>query len=67
MKQVDLWLPEDVTIQASDGTIYSGINHIESGPNGYAETYDGEVILFDDMDADMLQQVEQIIEDYGDV
>lgn len=67
MKQVNLWLPEDVTINDSEGNIYSGITHIETGAYGYAETYDGEVILLADMDDEMLAQVEQIIKDYGDV
>lgn len=65
MKQTDLSIPEPVTIDDGNGKIYSGIVHIESCENGYAETYDGEVILFSDMNATMLQQVEQIIEDYG--
>lgn len=67
MKQANLWLPEDVTINDSEGNIYSGITHIETGSDGYAETYDGEVILLADMDDEMLAQVEQIIKDYGDV
>lgn len=67
MKQVNLWLPEDVTINDGEGIIYSGITHIETGADGYAETYDGEVILLADMDDEMLAQVEQIIKDYGDV
>lgn len=68
MKLVDLWLPEDVTIKDADGNIYSGINHIDSraGDNGYAETYDGEVYLFCDMDEQMLSDVAQLIEDYAD-
>lgn len=64
MKQVDLWLPEEVTIDDGEGNIFSGINHIESGADGYAETYDGEVLLFSDMNATMLAQIEQIINDY---
>jgi hypothetical protein len=67
MEQVNLWLPEDVTINDSEGNIYSRITHIETGADGYAETYDGEVILLADMDDEMLAQVEQIIKDYGDV
>lgn len=67
MKQVNLWLPEEVTINDGEGNIYSGITHIETGADGYAETYDGEVILLADMDDEMLAQVEQIIKDYGDV
>lgn len=67
MKRVNLWLPEDVTINDSEGNIYSGITHIEMGADGYAETYDGEAILLADMDGEMLAQVEQIIKDYGDV
>ena len=66
-KQVNLFLPEMATIQDADGNIYSGINHIESGDNGYVETYDGEVILFSDMDDQMLAEVEQLIEDYDEV
>ena len=66
MKQVDLWLPEDVTIDDGEGNIYSGITHIESGANGYAETFDGEVLLFSDMNEQMLTQIEQIVEDYAD-
>jgi hypothetical protein len=56
-----------VTIDDGEGNIYSGITHIETGADGYAETYDGEVILLADMNGEMLRQVEQIIEDYGDV
>jgi hypothetical protein len=67
MKQANLWLPEEVTIDDGEGNIYSGITHIETGADGYAETYDGEVILLADMNSEMLRQVEQIIEDYGDV
>lgn len=66
MKQVDLWLPEDVTIDDGEGNIYSGITHIESGADGYAETFDGEVLLFSDMNEQMLSQIEQIVEDYAD-
>lgn len=66
MKQVDLWLPEDVTIDDGEGNIYSGITHIESGADGYAETFDGEVLLFGDMNEQMLSQIGQIIEDYAD-
>ncbi len=67
MEKVNLWLPEEVTIQDAEGNIYSGINHIESGDNGYVETYDGEVYLFSDMDARMLAEVEQLIDDYDEV
>lgn len=66
MRQVDLWLPEDVTIDDGEGNIYSGITHIESGADGYAETFDGEVLLFSDMNEQMLAQITQLIEDYAD-
>lgn len=67
MKHVDLWLPEPATIDDGEGNIYSGITHIESGPHGYVETDDGEVLLMEDMNGQLLAMVEQLIEDYGDV
>ena len=67
MREVELWLDEDVVIEDANGNCYTGITHIDSraGSNGYVETYDDEVILFSEMDEHMLADVEQLIEDYS--
>lgn len=67
MKEVDLWLDEDVVIEDDEGNCYSGITHIDSrsGMDGYVETYDDEIISFSEMDNHMLSDVEQIIDDYS--
>ena len=67
MRQIELWLDEDVVIEDADGNCYTGITHIDSraGMDGYVETYDDEVINFSEMDSKMLADVAQLIEDYA--
>lgn len=65
MKRIDLYLAQPISIMGANGTSYENVTHIDTTKEGgeYIEDKDGEILFFNEMDAEMQLNAQQAIYD----
>ena len=68
MKRIDLYLAQPISIMGANGTSYENVTHIDTTKEGgeYIEDKDGEILFFNEMDAEMQLNAQQAMFDEKD-
>jgi hypothetical protein len=63
MKKIDLYLAQPISIMGANGTSYENVTHIDTTKDGgeYIEDKEGEILFFNEMDAEMQLNTQQAI------